>query len=102
MHVVSVLMTWVLINVRRLLEVITSHDDGKPSLVFCTSRKECEHAALALVKHAIGPRNARMQPFVRSDEARTQLIAASRLVVDKSLQGKSARRCSITRSVLLT
>ena len=74
------------IECRRLLDVVLSHNDGKPTLVFCTTRKECVNAAMALVKNPVGPHLNGRQPFVRG-EARGELIAASRKAVDKSLQG---------------
>ena len=68
----------------KLFDVVASHSDGKPTLVFCNSRAGCVHAARELMQKAASFRGG--HPFVRDAVHKRQLKEAASRAVNKQLQ----------------
>lgn len=66
--------------VDKLFGIIKANSSGRPSLVFCNSRKVCGQAATA-VAHAAGPGG-----LVREPAHRARLVAASAHIADSPLR----------------
>jgi len=78
-----------------LYPVLLQHADGRPSLVFCASRREAEDSAAKVVEGI--PRGAGFQggpphPFVRTPAAAAALAAAAAGVESPRLAVPSGRR----------
>jgi hypothetical protein len=67
----------------RLFEIISQYSDGRPSLVFCSSRKGTSVAATTLGKDL----SVRGNPFIKDREHSRRLLDASRRTSDKTLAG---------------
>ena len=67
----------------KLMDVISQYSHGKPTLVFCATRKSVGSSADSLV-HSI--RNPSQSPFVFNREQASHLSVMSRKISDKKLQ----------------
>ncbi|KAJ3296393.1 Sec63 [Rhizoclosmatium sp. JEL0117] len=69
----------------RLGEVISRFSEGKPALVFCSTRKSVESAAAQLVSDSMPCTIGRDHPYIRSQLHQMELQELSQMVSDKKL-----------------
>lgn len=65
-------------------DIVTQHNQGKPALVFCSTRKGAQEAAAMLAETVskLGAHN----PFIKSQEQLDRLQAAASVSQDKHMQ----------------
>jgi ATP-dependent DNA helicase HFM1/MER3 len=66
----------------KLSPLIHEHNDGKPTLIFCSTRKAASSTALHLSKESVTTGKS----FVLNQKQQRKLSEASRKTTDKSLQ----------------